>query len=223
MEEILNFNYSIEQKEKIDELLKNELEIFKQKIIILNYASEEKIINIINLKKENNFYLKEVRNFSKEIIDKIFEEKEDILIYNLENVLLDDSSFNEIEMIKREYENFYNEKIDGEIICSAFLDEKVNFIKNNSQELTINIEIDDLRKMNIYKILGEIYKVKNYNKIIVDVADYYDLKVFTICLLKAINLGKKFIIRGRESLIKILASKNFVDKINNVNKKISFI
>lgn len=207
MEEILNFNYSIEQKEKIDELLKNELEIFKQKIIILNYASEEKIINIINLKKENNFYLKEVRNFSKEIIDKIFEEKEDILIYNLENVLLDDSSFNEIEMIKREYENFYNEKIDGEIICSAFLDEKVNFIKNNSQELTINIEIDDLRKMNIYKILGEIHKVKNYNKIIVDVADYYDLKVFTICLLKAINLGKKFIIRGSNSLIRILVPK----------------
>lgn len=99
MEEILNFNYSIEQKEKIDELLKNELEIFKQKIIILNYASEEKIINIINLKKENNFYLKEVRNFSKEIIDKIFEEKEDILIYNLENALLDDSCFNEIETV----------------------------------------------------------------------------------------------------------------------------
>lgn len=38
MEEILNFNYSIEQKEKIDELLKNELKIFKQKIIILNYV-----------------------------------------------------------------------------------------------------------------------------------------------------------------------------------------
>ena len=70
----------------------------------------------------------------------------------------------------------------------------------------VKIYLEDLREININKILKQIFNIKNFNKIIVDAVNYYDLKVFTICMIKAINLDKKFIIRGAASLAKVLVN-----------------
>ncbi|MCI6151630.1 MAG: hydroxyacid dehydrogenase [Fusobacterium perfoetens] len=68
-----------------------------------------------------------------------------------------------------------------------------------------SIELDEIRKIDIESIVNKLKNIKEFNKIIVNGTNYYDLKVFTIALLKVLNLNKNFIMRGAASLVKVLS------------------
>lgn len=288
MRNILNFEYTTDQKKEIDSLLKKELDTFKEKIVILDddptgtqtvngikvYCDweEETITDALEKGNKSFFILTNSRSFSyeetvevhKEIANNLFKNKEKFLIYSRGDSTLRGHYPIETETVKNEYEKFSNEKIDGEIICPAFIEGKrvtihgVHYIieqgnlipvgetefakdktfsyknsdlgkwceeKTNKRFLEkdiIKIYLEDLREININKVLKQIFDVKNFNKIIVDALNYYDLKVFTICMLKAINLDKRFIIRGAASLAKVLVNcedKDFLTKNEILNYK----
>lgn len=288
MKKILNFEYTTDQKKEIDFLLKKELDIFKEKIVILDddptgtqtvngikvYCDWKRKTIADALKKENKsfFILTNSRSFSyeetvkvhKEIVNNLLINNEKILIYSRGDSTLRGHYPIETEIIKNEYEKLSKKKVDGEIICPAFIEgkrvtihgihyiiEQENLIpvgetefskdktfsyknsdlakwceeKTNKEFLEKNIVkiyLEDLREVNINNILKQILNVENFNKIIVDAVNYYDLKVFVICMLKAINLNKKFIIRGAASLAKVLVNckdKTFLTKNEILNYK----
>ena len=288
MRNILNFEYTTDQKKEIDSLLKKELDTFKEKIVILDddptgtqtvngikvYCDweEETIADALEKENKSFFILTNSRSFSyeetveahKEIANNLFKNKEKILIYSRGDSTLRGHYPIETETVKNEYEKFSNEKIDGEIICPTFIEGKrvtihgVHYIieqgnlipvgetefakdktfsyknsdlgkwceeKTNERFLEkdiVKIYLEDLREININKILKQIFNIKNFNKIIVDAVNYYDLKVFTICMIKAINLDKKFIIRGAASLAKVLVNckdRDFLTKNEILNYK----
>lgn len=85
----------------------------------------------------------------------------------------------------------------------------------------IYISLDDLRNIKIDKIVDQLVTVKNYSKIIVNAVDYIDLNIFTIALLRAMKLGKKFIIRGAASITKVLggiSNKKLLNKNHIINE-----
>ncbi|MDF7639856.1 four-carbon acid sugar kinase family protein [Lactobacillus sp. ESL0791] len=67
-----------------------------------------------------------------------------------------------------------------------------------------SIELADLRTLNITKITAQLQHVKNFNKVIVNAADYCDVQVFVIALIQAITNGKNFIFRTAAALPKII-------------------
>jgi len=73
-----------------------------------------------------------------------------------------------------------------------------------TKESCTYISLEDLRSVNTKKILDQLMKVKNFNKVIVNAIDYIDLKVFFIALARAIELGKEFIFRTASAVPKIL-------------------
>lgn len=88
----------------------------------------------------------------------------------------------------------------------------------------IHINLKEIRNLSWDTIYNKFYFCKDFNKIIIDAENYYDLKIVTICFLKAINNNKHFIIRGAASLVKLLhndANKPFLKKediIDTTNK-----
>ena len=73
-----------------------------------------------------------------------------------------------------------------------------------TKESCTYVSLEDLRSVNTKKILDQLMKVKNFNKVIVNAIDYVDLKVFFIALARAIVLGKEFILRTASAVPKIL-------------------
>lgn len=70
----------------------------------------------------------------------------------------------------------------------------------------VYISLKDLRGTNIDKIADELMTVKNFEKVVVNAIDYVDVKVFALALIKVMEAGKRFIIRGAASITKVLGN-----------------
>ena len=169
MKEILNFEYTKDQKNEIEKLLKIELKKLDKKIIVLDddptgtqtvndimvYCDWEKetISEAINENNRLFFILTNSRSFSeektitvhKEIMDSIIEmsEEKNFFIYSRGDSTLRGHYPIETEILKAEYEDKLNRKIDGEIICPFFFEGKrvtidgVHYILNNEELIPV--------------------------------------------------------------------------------------
>ncbi len=72
------------------------------------------------------------------------------------------------------------------------------------KESVTSISLDELRAVDIEKILNKILYVIKFNKIIVNAIDYCDIKVFAVALYKAIAIGKNYMFRTAAGLVKVL-------------------
>ena len=66
------------------------------------------------------------------------------------------------------------------------------------------ISLDDLRAVNVDKVEEQLLNVKDFNKIIVNAADYVDVKVFCVALYRAMRKGKLFMMRTAAGIVKVL-------------------
>ncbi|MFJ8237179.1 four-carbon acid sugar kinase family protein [Ureibacillus sp. NPDC094379] len=66
------------------------------------------------------------------------------------------------------------------------------------------ISIEDLRSLNIDRIVDQLMAVNNFNKIVVNTVDYMDVKVFVIALVRAMRKGKVFMFRSAAALTKVI-------------------
>lgn len=68
----------------------------------------------------------------------------------------------------------------------------------------ICISLEDLRSLHIDQIEQQLLCADHFQKIIVNAADYVDLKVFCIALYRAMAKGKLFLLRSAASIVKVL-------------------
>jgi Uncharacterized protein conserved in bacteria len=68
----------------------------------------------------------------------------------------------------------------------------------------ISITIEELRGGEIDAITKKLLRVTDFQKVIVNAADYIDLKVFTVAWLRAMNAGKNFLVRSAAGIPKII-------------------
>lgn len=66
------------------------------------------------------------------------------------------------------------------------------------------LSLEDIRSLNIDKIVQQLMAVKNFNKVVVNAVDYLDVKVFVIALARAMRAGKTFLFRSAAALTKII-------------------
>ena len=66
------------------------------------------------------------------------------------------------------------------------------------------IALEDLRAMNLEKITRQLLEVGGFGKVIVNSADYADVKVFTVCFLRALRQEKRFLFRSAAAVTKVL-------------------
>ncbi len=66
----------------------------------------------------------------------------------------------------------------------------------------IDIALEDLRAMDLDKIEKQLLSVSGFQKIIVNAADYADIKVFCTALYRAMAKGKYFLFRSAAALVK---------------------
>jgi len=71
-------------------------------------------------------------------------------------------------------------------------------------EDTVCISLEDLRVCNVEGITRQLMQVKNFNKVIVNSADYTDVKVFCTALMRAIKSGKNFVFRTAACFAKVI-------------------
>ena len=64
------------------------------------------------------------------------------------------------------------------------------------------ISVEDLRNVNIAGITSQLMAVKDFGKVIVNAADYCDVKVFCIALYNAMKAGKTFMLRTAAAIVK---------------------
>ena len=69
-----------------------------------------------------------------------------------------------------------------------------------------SISLDDLRACNYDKITDQLMSVKDFHKIIANIADYVDLKVFCVALYRAMARGKSYMIRTAASMVKVMCA-----------------
>lgn len=72
------------------------------------------------------------------------------------------------------------------------------------------ISLEDIRNLNFGKLEAQISEVHDFNKIILNAADYIDLKIFCIALFRAMEKGKNYMFRTAASFVKIIG--NIEDK-----------
>lgn len=77
--------------------------------------------------------------------------------------------------------------------------------KYRAEDVT-SIALEDLRALRIDKITEQLKAVRNFNKVIVNCADYVDVKAFALAFLAALDAGKNFIFRSAASVTKVLGS-----------------
>jgi uncharacterized protein YgbK (DUF1537 family) len=68
----------------------------------------------------------------------------------------------------------------------------------------IYISMADLRTMNLDRIEQQLTSASDFNKILVNAADYCDIQVFSIAFLRALAKGKQFIFRSAAAVPKVL-------------------
>lgn len=85
-----------------------------------------------------------------------------------------------------------------------YIEEKSNgdYLASNC----ISFSIEELRSMNFDVMTEKLMNVKDFQKIIVNAIDYVDIKLFCICLTRAIKAGKHFLIRSAAAFPKVLGS-----------------
>lgn len=66
------------------------------------------------------------------------------------------------------------------------------------------ISIDRLRSGNVDAICADLVRVANFSKVIVNAIEYADIETFTLALLKALSLGKRFLFRTAAAFPKII-------------------
>lgn len=66
------------------------------------------------------------------------------------------------------------------------------------------LSLDDIRSLQIDRLVDQLMKVENFNKVIVNAVDYMDVKVFVIALIRAMRAGKMFMFRSAAALTKII-------------------
>ena len=69
-------------------------------------------------------------------------------------------------------------------------------------EDVICISLEDIREMNIDKIVDQLCAVENFGKIVVNAIDYSDVKVAAAAVYKAMAKGKNFMFRTAAALVK---------------------
>lgn len=67
-----------------------------------------------------------------------------------------------------------------------------------------HITLKELREQQIDRIMEKLMKVQGFGKVVVNAVDYYDLKVFTIALYRAMSRGKNFMFRTAAALVKVM-------------------
>ena len=73
------------------------------------------------------------------------------------------------------------------------------------EEDVVSISLGELRGLKISLIAEKLKAVTDFNKVIVNATDYYDLKVFCISLYRAMAEGKRFLFRTAASFVKVAA------------------
>lgn len=86
------------------------------------------------------------------------------------------------------------------------------------------ISLEELRAQDYTGIYEKLSAVNNFNKIVVNSVDYYDVKVFVVALMKAIASGKSYIFRSAAALTKVIggvSDKPLLtrDELVNTNNK----
>ena len=83
-----------------------------------------------------------------------------------------------------------------------YVEEKTKGAYHSSDVICISLE--DIRNVNIDKIGAQLVGVKDFNKIIVNAADYVDVKVFCVALYRAMAKGKVFMFRTAAAIVKVM-------------------
>ncbi|HHT88534.1 MAG TPA: hydroxyacid dehydrogenase [Clostridiales bacterium] len=73
-----------------------------------------------------------------------------------------------------------------------------------SKDSVTYISLDELRARDYEGICNKLTGVNDFNKIVVNSIDYYDVKVFVTALMKAISEGKNYIFRSAAALTKVI-------------------
>jgi uncharacterized protein YgbK (DUF1537 family) len=66
------------------------------------------------------------------------------------------------------------------------------------------ISLDELRARDYTGIYEKLTKVNDFNKVVVNSIDYYDVKVFVTALMEAILAGKNYLFRSAAALTKVI-------------------
>ena len=66
------------------------------------------------------------------------------------------------------------------------------------------ITLEELRQQRYDDIYQKLMQVQDFNKVCVNAVDYYDIKVFTIALYRAMASGKYFLFRTAACLVKVI-------------------
>ncbi|MCI8582443.1 MAG: hydroxyacid dehydrogenase [Dorea sp.] len=83
-----------------------------------------------------------------------------------------------------------------------YVEEKTKGAYHSSDVICISLE--DIRNVDIDKIEAQLVGVKDFNKIIVNAADYVDVKVFCVALYRAMAKGKVFMFRTAAAIVKVM-------------------
>jgi len=67
-----------------------------------------------------------------------------------------------------------------------------------------SIALEDIRALRLERITAQLLQVNGFGKIIVNAADYVDVEVFAIALIRAMKAGKNFMFRSAAALPKVL-------------------
>ncbi|MBR2001555.1 MAG: hydroxyacid dehydrogenase, partial [Firmicutes bacterium] len=65
-----------------------------------------------------------------------------------------------------------------------------------------SISLEDIRALNIDKIVDQLMQVCDFNKIVVNAIDYVDVKIFCVALYRAMAKGKHFMFRTAAAIVK---------------------
>lgn len=84
----------------------------------------------------------------------------------------------------------------------AWCEEKSNGTLTANQVTCISLE--DLRTQNYEKIIAQLMAVQGFGKVIVNSADYVDVKVFVAAFLGTLRQGKRFLFRSASAVPKVI-------------------
>lgn len=89
-----------------------------------------------------------------------------------------------------------------------------------AKESVTCISLDELRGGDVDKISARLENVTDFGKVVVNAADYVDVEIFALALLKALAAGKNFLFRTAAAFPKIIGSvkdKPFLSKAELVD------
>lgn len=84
----------------------------------------------------------------------------------------------------------------------AYIEEKSHGVYTEKE--CVYISLEELRSFSVEQITEKLMHTKEFQKVIVNAISYTDVKVFCICWLKAMKMGKNFLARSAAGLTKII-------------------